>query len=325
MQCHVLNLVAFFAVAASPALAADSAAAYPDRPIRFIVPQGVGASTDTLSRVLAVQLGEALGQQLVVDNRAGAGGIIGMELGARAAPDGYTLLATATATQVIAPQLYRKLAFDPFKDLQPLSLFGVTQNVLVVHPPLPARSVKEFVALLKSVPNKLNMASAGAGSQSHLAGVQFLLLSGTQAVHVPYKGGGASVAAVFAGEAQFTVTPLPATIAHVRSGRLRALGVGGERRSPQLPEVPTIAEAGVPGYQSTGWVGLMVPQGFPKPIFDKLYTTFLKTMAQPGTRELIERQGGEPVTSTPQEFAKFIRDEWNRFGVAIKAAQLQVE
>jgi tripartite-type tricarboxylate transporter receptor subunit TctC len=325
MHRHALKLLALAALGALPARAADPVQNYPDRPIRFIIPQGIGASTDSLARVLALRLGETLGQQLVADNRPGAAGIIGMELGARAAPDGYTLLATATATQVIAPQLYRKLAFDPFKDLQPVSLFGVTQNVLVVHPPLPAKTVKEFVVLLKSAPNKLNMASAGAGSQSHLAGVQFLLLTGTQAVHVPYKGGGASVAAVFAGEAQFTITPLPATIAHVRSGRLRALGVGGEKRSPQLPELPTIAEAGVPGYQSTGWVGLMAPHGLPKPVFDKLYAAFLKTMAQPETRELIDRQGGEPVTSTPQEFAKFIREEWNRFGAAIKAANLQVE
>jgi len=313
------------AAAALPAPAAEPAQGYPNRPIRLIVPQGVGASTDTLSRTLALKLGETLGQQLVVDNRAGAAGIIGMELGAHAAPDGYTLLATATATQVIAPQLYRKLAFDPFKDLQPISLFAVTQNVLVTTPALAPRSVQELVALLKSAPNKLNMASAGAGSQSHLASVQLLLLTGAQAVHVPYKGGGASVAAVIANESQFTVTPLPATIAHIRSGRLRALGVGGERRSPQLPDVSTIAEAGVPRYQSTGWVGLMAPRGMPKPLVDRIYAALIKTMGQADTKELIERQGGEPVTSTPQAFAQFIREEWDRFGAAIKAANLQIE
>jgi tripartite-type tricarboxylate transporter receptor subunit TctC len=306
-------------------LAADAAAKYPARPIRLVVPQGAGASNDTLSRALSHKLGDALGQQIVVDNRPGAGGLIGMEIAAHSAPDGYTLLASATATQVIAPQLHRKLAFDPFKDLLPISLFGITHNALVVHPSVAAKSVKDFVALVRSAPGKYNMASAGAGSQSHLAGVQLMLAIGAESTHVPYKGGGASVAAVIANESQFTITPLPAVLAHVKAGRLRALGTGGERRSTQLPDVPTIAEAGLPKFQSTGWIGLMAPKGLPQPVFGKVRVALVQAMKQPDTREQIERQGGDPVVSTPEEFAKFIREEWDRFGAAIKAARLKVE
>jgi tripartite-type tricarboxylate transporter receptor subunit TctC len=308
-----------------PCLAADAAASYPARPVRLLVPQGVGASNDTLSRALAGKLGDAMGQQIVVDNRPGAGGLIGMEIAAHSAPDGYTLLASATATQVIAPQLHRKLAFDPFKDLLPISLFGITQNALTVHPSVPAKSVKEFITLTRSAPGKLNMASAGAGSQSHLAGVQLMLAIGVETTHVPYKGGGASVAAVIANESQFTITPLPAVLTHVKSGRLRALGTGGERRSTQLPDVPTIAEAGLPKFQSTGWIGLMAPRGLPQTVFGKVRAALLQAMQQPDTREQIERQGGDPVVSSPEEFAKFIREEWDRFGQAIKAARLKVE
>lgn len=305
--------------------AADGTAKYPSKPIRLIVPQGAGASNDTVSRVMAVKLGELLGQPLVIDNRPGAGGIIGMEIGAHAVADGYTLLATGTANVVISPQLYKKLAFDPLKDLLPVTLFAMTQNGLVVHPSLPAKSVKELIALAKAAPGKLNMASAGAGSQSHLAAVQFTLLTATNAVHVPYKGGGASVAAVIANESQFHITPLPATLTHIKSGRLRALGVGGLKRATQLPDVPTISEAGVAGFQSTGWVGMLAPKGLPKPIFDKLHAALVKVMSQSDTREQIERQGADPAATTPAEFTKFLAEEWARFGTAIKAAGLKIE
>ncbi len=315
-----------FALATTPCAAlAQTADHYPNRPIRLLVPQGVGASNDTLARALAGKFGEALGQQMVVDNRPGAGGLIGMELAAQAAPDGYTLLTTATATQVIAPQLHKRLAFDPFKDLLPVSLFGITNNIMVVHPALPAANVKEMIAHVRNSGGKLNMASAGAGSQSHLASVQFLLAIGAEATHVPYKGGGASVAAVIANESQFTITPLPATLAHVNGGRLRALASGGEKRASQLPSVPTFIEAGLTGFQSTGWIGLMTPKGMPRPLFERVRGGFLKAMAHPDARVQIQRQGGEPVTSTPEEFATFIRAEWARFGTAIRAAKLKLE
>ncbi len=306
------------------ATAAETAAAYPSKPLRLIIANTTGTSVDTLARVMGVRIGEALGQQVVSDNRGGAGGIIGAELAAHAAPDGYTLLINSTGMQVITPQIYKKLNYHPVNDFAPLSLFAVTQNMLVVHPSLPVNGVKELIAYAKANPGKLNMSNAGSGFQSHLACVLFTHATGIEVHHVPYKGG-ASLIAVMGNESQFTIAPGPAVLAHVRSGRLRALATGGEQRSSITPELPTISEAGVPGYVSTGWSGLMVPKGVPRPIFDKLYATLVRVISNPATRELLERQGGEPVTSTPAEFTKFINAEYARFGEAIRLARLKVE
>lgn len=321
---RVLVVCGFLHALVAPA-AAEQSPDYPNRPIRLIIPQGIGASTDNLARVLAVRLADVFGQQVVVDNRSGASGMIGLELTARAAPDGYTLLGTSAGIQVVAPQLHRKLPFDPFADFAPISLFAATQNALAVHPSVPAKSVKEFIALAKASPGKLNMASAGAGTQSHVAGVQFSLAAGIDSVHVPYKGGGALAAALLSNESQFTVTPLPGVLPHIRSGRLRALGTGGEKRSAQLPDVPTLAESGLPGYQSTGWTGLLAPKGTPRPIIDKVRSALLKVLSQPDVRAQIEQQGADIVTSTPEQFAKFMREEWDRAAVAIKAAKIRIE
>jgi tripartite-type tricarboxylate transporter receptor subunit TctC len=297
---------------------------YPTKPIRLIIANTTGTSVDTLARVLGVRLGEELGQQVVSDNRAGAGGLIGAEIVANSPPDGYTLLISSTGRQVITPQIYKKLNYDPIKSFAPLSLFAVTQNILVVNPTLPVNSVKELIAYAKANPGKLNMSNAGSGFQSHLAGVLFVHATGIDVHQVPYKGG-ASLIAVIANESQFTIAPSPAVMAHVRSGRMRALASGGEKRSPQTPDLPTISEAGVPGYVSTGWAGLMAPKGVAKPIFDKLYASLVKVVNQPATRELLERQGGDPVTTTPAEFIKLINEEYARFGEAIKLANLKVE
>jgi len=297
---------------------------YPTKPIRLIIANTTGTSVDTLARVLGVRLGEELGQQVVSDNRAGAGGLIGAEIVANSPPDGYTLLISSTGMQVITPQIYKKLNYDPIKSFAPLSLFAVTQNILVVNPTLPVNSVKDLIAYAKANPGKLNMSNAGSGFQSHLAGVLFVHATGIDVHQVPYKGG-ASLIAVIANESQFTIAPSPAVMAHVRSGRMRALASGGEKRSPQTPDLPTISEAGVPGYVSTGWAGLMAPKGVAKPIFDKLYASLVKVVNQPATRELLERQGGDPVTTTPAEFIKLINEEYARFGEAIKLANLKVE
>jgi tripartite-type tricarboxylate transporter receptor subunit TctC len=303
-----------------PAAGAATATQYPNKPIRLIVPQQAGSSNDTLSRVMANFLGEALGQQVVVDNRAGVGGIIGMEIGATAVPDGYTLIAMATA-QVISPHLQRKLAYDTFRDFAPISLFGSTANVFVAHPSLAAANPKEFVALAKSRPGQINMASAGPGSQSHLAGVMFSLLSGINVLHVPYKGAGASVSAVLGNEAQFSVTPLPATVGHIKSGRLKALALSARKRAQDLPEIPTFIEQGF-NFESSGWNGLIAPRAVPKPVLDLLHTTLSKVAATPAFREQMTRQGAEVVVNTPQEFAQFIRREFDWFGPAVKAANL---
>ena len=305
-------------------LAADTAAKYPTKPIRLIIANTTGTSVDTLARVLGVRLGEELGQQVVSDNRGGAGGLIGAEIVARSVPDGYTLLISSTGMQVITPQIYKKLNYDPIGDFAPLSLFAVTQNILVTNPGLPVSSVKELIAYAKANPGKLNMSNAGAGFQSHLAGVLFTHATGIDVHQVPYKGG-ASLIAVIGNESQFTIAPGPSVISHVRSGRLRALATGGEKRSPQTPDLPTISEAGVPGYVSTGWAGLMAPKGVAKPVFDKLYATLVRVVNNPATRELLERQGGDPVTNTPAEFVRFIKEEYARFGEAIRLAKLKVE
>ncbi len=319
--CSIAAVATLFLATAAPAA---EPAAYPLKPIRIIIAQTTGTSVDTLARVLAMRMGEELGQQIVADNRGGAGGIIGAEIAARSAPDGYTLLVSSTGMQVITPQIFRKLNYDPLGDFAPLSLFAVTQNILVVNPSLPLNSVKELVAYAKANPGKLNMANAGAGFQSHLAGVLFTNMAGIDARHVPYKGG-ASLIAVMGNESQFTIAPGPSVMAHIRSGRLRALATGGEKRSPLTPELPTIMEAGVAGYVSTGWAGLMAPKALPRPLFDKLYATLVKVMKDPATRELMERQGGDPVVTTPQEFVRFIQEEYARFGTAIKLAGLKVE
>jgi tripartite-type tricarboxylate transporter receptor subunit TctC len=317
-------LVACCALQHAVALATDSAINFPTKPIRLIIANTTGTSVDTLARVLGVRLGEELGQQVVSDNRGGAGGIIGAEIAAHSPPDGYTLLISSTGMQVITPQIYKKLNYHPVNDFAPLSLFAVTQNILVANPTLPVNSVKELIAYAKANPGKLNMSNAGSGFQSHLAGVLFVHATGIDVQQVPYKGG-ASLIAVIGNESQFTIAPGPSVMAHVRSGRLRALATGGDKRSPQTPDLPTISEAGVPGYVSTGWAGMMAPKGMAKPVFDKLYATLVKVVHNPATRELLERQGGDPVTNTPAEFVKFINDEYARFGDAIRLAKLKVE
>jgi len=306
------------------AVGADLAASYPNRPVRLIIANTTGTSVDTLSRVMAQKLGEELGQQIVADNRGGAGGTIGAEIASQAVPDGHTLLISSTGMQVIAPQIYRKLAYHPTNDFAPISLFAITQNIMVINPGLPFKSVQDIVANAKANPGKLRMSNAGSGFQSHLAGVLFTHMAGIDVLHVPYKGG-ASLIAVLSNESQFTIAPGPAVMGHVRSGRLRALATGGEKRSPITPELPTIAESGVPGYVSTGWSGLMAPKKTPQPVLDKIHRALTRTVNDPVTRKQMEAQGGEPVTSSGAEFLRFINEETRRFAQAIKLADLKVE
>lgn len=328
MRITLARSAIVFAVAASFAttagIAADKTSTYPNRPVRLIVANTTGTAVDTLARVLATKMGEELGQQMVCDNRAGAGGTIGAEIASQSAPDGYTLLVSSTGMQSIAPQIYKKLNYHPVKDFQPISLYAITQNLLIVNPNFSAKTVKELIATAKANPGKFNMANAGSGFQSHLAGVLFTHMAGIDVVHVPYKGG-ASLVAVMGNEAQFTIAPAPAVMGHVRAGRLRALASGGEKRSQLTPELPTISEAGVPGYVSTGWAGIMAPKATPKPILDKLHATMVKVLNDPQTREQMERAGGEPLSSTPQEMLRVIDEDYARMGQAIKLAKLKVE
>ncbi len=322
---------AYFACAALAALGAAHAAAasepassYPSKPVRLIVAQGTGSSVDNLGRVLAARLTEEWSRQVIVDNRGGAGGTIGAEIVSRAAPDGYTLLMASTAMQVISPQLYKGLTYHPTKDFAQVSLIASTQNVLVMNPKMPFRTVKELIAYAKANPGKLNMANAGSGFQSHLAGVLFTNMANIDVLHVPYKGG-TSTTMVAAGESHLTFVPLPSVIAQIRAGRLLPLATGGEKRSKALPDVPTVIEAGVPGYVSTGWAGIATPKGISKPLFDKIYATLIKVMTDPTTQELFERQGAETMTSTPEEMLKHINAEYARFAQAIKIAGLKMQ
>ena len=319
-----VSLAALAMTAAAALHAADPAAGYPVRPIRVVIAQEAGSSIDTNVRALTRLLGEALGGTLVVDNRPGAGGTLGIAMGAGAAPDGYTLVGVGSP-QMIAPFAFRKLGYDLFRDFVPLARYVVSHNVFVVSPAMPAGSVKEFTDMAKSRPGALNMSTAGPGSASHLAGALFNKLAGIQAVQVPYKGGGAAVIAIIANESQYLITPMPAVLAQIRAGRIRALAVGGEHRAPQLPQVPTVDEAGVAGYRSVGWSGLMMPHGTPAAVTTKVAEKLTIVLAMNTVREQLLEAGGEPGLLTGDAFATFMRDDMARFGIAAKAADLKVE
>src|SRR5690349_20452795 len=306
------------------AAASEAASAYPSKPVRLIVAQGTGSSVDNMGRLLAARLTEEWGKQVIVDNRGGAGGTIGAEIAARAAPDGYTLLMSSTAMQVISPQIYKDLTYHPTKDFRQVSLIANTQNVLVINPNQPYKSVKEMLAYAKANPGKINMANAGSGFQSHLAAVLFTHMANIDVLHVPYKGG-TSTTMVAAGESHATIVPLPSVIGQLRAGRLLPIGTGGEKRSTLLKDVPTIAESGVPGYVSTGWAGIATPKAVPQPLFDRIYASLVKTMNDPATRVLFEKQGAEVITSTPEQMLAHINAESARFTTAIKAAGLKVQ
>jgi len=313
--------LAFAVITAAPALAADPAQNYPIRPIRFVIAQTPGSSIDAMGRVVTTKMSELLGQQLVVDNRTGAGGTIGAGIVAHSEPDGYTLFGVATASQVIGPRLYAKLTtYDPFRDFAPISMFAVTENILVVNPKTPFKSVKDLIAYAKANPGKLNWSNAGSGFQSHLAGVLFTYMAKIEVLHVPYKGAGASLNAAIAGESLVTLVPAPSVMGHVRSGRLRALAMGGEKRSPIIPDIPTVIESGVPGFISNGWAGVTSPVKTPAAIRRKLYDTVVAAMKDPATNAAMIKLGAEPMATTPEQFAAVIKRDWKLFGDAIRVS-----
>jgi len=321
----VLSAAAFCSLYAGQ-ISAQSAKDYPNRPIRLIVPQTAGSSTDTMSRVLTVKLAELLGQQIVVDNRTGAGGVIGASIVASAEPDGYTLLNAATPSQVIGPQLYKSVTrYEPLKAFTPLGKFAVTQNVLIAYQKAPFNSVKELIAYAKANPGKLNWGNAGIGFQSHLAGVLFTYQAKINVLHVAYKGAGPMVTGVISGESQVTLGPAPAWMTHVQAGRARALAMAGEKRSILWPDLPTISESGLPGFVSDGWAGLMAPRGLPKPLADKLYATLAKAVNDPATNDALKKIGAEPALSPPAEFSALIEKDWKVYGEAIRIANVKVE
>jgi len=304
--------------------AAAAAQDYPSRPVRMLVPNAPGSSVDTMTRILSVKLGEALGQSVVVENRDGAGGLIGMDVGRNAKPDGYTLIGASNGSMLIAPQLKKNAPYDAINDFAHIGSFAVTPNVLVVNPELPVRSVKELIEYAKANRASINMASAGIGSQSHLGGVLLLALANIESLHVPHKGGGPSVNSVVAGQTHWTITPAPAVMSFVRNGRLRALGHSLPRRSAMLGELAPVAET-VPGYDYSGWAGIVAPKGTPGQIVDKVHAAMVKALATQEVREGLATQGAEVFATSPEEFRKFLAQEIASTVNVIKAAQLQPE
>ncbi len=324
--CQYL-ILAFFTLSASAssyAASADTAKDYPDRPIRVIVPNAPGSSVDTLNRILVSKLGGILGQPLISDNRAGAGGVIGMEIAKAALPDGYTLISASTAASTVAVLLQKKPTYDPVKDYEHVVQFAATPNVLIAHPAVPVKSVRDLIDYSKGKQGQFNMASAGAGSQSHLSGVYFMQAAKFESLHVPYNGGGPSVASVVAGESQWSLTPAPAVMTLVKAGRLRALGHSLPKRSALLGDMPAIAET-IPGFDYSGWQGIMVPKGTPKPIIEKLRAAIIRTANLPEVKELVAAQGTEVVTGTSQEFTKVVRDSMAQNALVVKAVGLKAE
>ncbi len=310
------------AVAAIPTAAAGQA--YPSKPIRFVAAFPAGGPSDIVSRAIAKRMAEVMGQPVVVENRTGAGGNIGAEFVAKAPPDGYTVLLGGSYV-TIAPSLYRKLAFDPVKDFAPIGLIVSNQYVLVVHPSVPAKSVKDLIRVAKAQGGKLNYGSAGIGSPPHLAGELFKTMAGVSAAHVPYKGATPALIDLMGGHIDFYFGGVSGALPHIKSEKVRALGVTSLKRSSQLPQVPTIAEAALPGYDIATWFGLLAPAGTPKDVVGRLNGVITGIVNEPEMKAYLVGQGVDPVTNTPEQFAVFIQGEIPKFAKIIKAAGIQPE
>ncbi len=315
MRKH-LFLLTSLCFASSVALAQ----AYPNRPIRLIIPLSAGGTTDTPGRIIAQKLGEALGQQVVVDNRPGAGGTLGTDMAAKAKPDGYTLLLTSSA-HVIGPHLYKKLPYSVLEDFMPISRVAQGPYVMVVHPSVSAKTVPEFIAQAKAEPGKIDYASSGNGSFQHLVGAFFTSMAGIELTHVPYKGSGPATQDLVGGTVKVSFTGTPIALPHVKAGRLRALAVTSSKRSPEMPDVPTVAEAGgaaMAGYEAVIWLGLLAPIGTPPEIVQKLNRELAKLLADPEAQKAIRATGVEVAPSTPEEFAAQLKAESDKWGKVVK-------
>jgi tripartite-type tricarboxylate transporter receptor subunit TctC len=297
---------------------------YPSKPIQMVVPFAAGSVTDILARIVAQRLGEALGQNVIVDNKPGADGNIGAAFAAAAPADGYTLLMGAASTNAINPSLHKNLRFDPLRDFAPITNVATVPNVLVVGPQVSARNVKEFIEAARS--QKLTFASSGAGGSMHLSGELFKASTRTpDLLHIPYKGGSAPVTDVMGGRVSAMFCNLPLCLQHIRAGKLTALGVTSPKRSPLLPETPTIAEAGVPGYTVEGWFGLFAPAAVPKPIIQRLNAEVVKILNEPKVKEQLLAQGAEPAASSPEEFTAFVKKEHDRWARIIQDANITLQ
>lgn len=291
---------------------------YPVKAVRLVLGFPPGDGVDTVTRIVSAKLGEIWGRQVIVDNRPGAGGTIGADIAAKATADGYTLLVCTTATHAIGPALYKKLPYEHIKDFAPVSLISATANVLVVHPSVPVHTVTEFIHYAKAKSGKISYGSAGVGSTLHLSMELLKTMTGINVVHVPYKGGAPAVADLLGGQVQAMFGALPLQLPHIKAGKMRALGVTSAKRSPQLPDVPTLAESGVPGFEVTLWQGVCAPAAVPKPILSKLNADTVKALNMPDLRQRLAEQGVEAAPSTPADFAAFIRSETIKWAKVVK-------
>ncbi len=319
-----INELCIFVALAGAATLAAAQTTYPTRTVRLIVPSSPGGGTDISARILAPQLAQFLGQQVIVENRAGAGTMIGGEAVARAAPDGYTLL-MGVSTLAINPAMYKKMPYDALKDLAPVSQVVALSNVLVIHPSLPPRNLKEFVAFAKARPGQINFASAGVGTSPHLSMELLLVLGKLNMLHIPYKGSGPGVTDLLAGHVPVMMPNMLSAQSHIKSGRLRALGVTGAKRAPGADDIPTIAEAGVPGYEAVQWYGVLAPAATPRDIVVKLHTGIVRATQNPEVRQRLLNDGAEPVGSSPEQFSAYLRSETEKWAQVIKAAGIKPE
>ena len=310
-------IILFALTAAAPQAA--NAQAYPSKPLRMIVPFTPGGSTDVIARVIAQKIGEAMGTQVLIDNRPGAGGNIGVELAAKSPPDGYTLVMGHIGTMAVNPSLYKRLPYDPLRDFAPVALVALVPNLLAVHPALPVKNVKELIALARANPGRLNYGSSGAGGTPYLAVEYFKLAAKLDITHIPYKGAAPMAADLAGGQVEMTITGIPSLLPFVKSNRVRVLAVTTAQRIAFMPEVPTIAEAALPGFEAVSWYGVLAPAATPKEIVARLNSEIVKAVANPDTAERLSGEGANPSAGTPEQFGSFIRSEITRWGKVIKA------
>ncbi len=318
LRTLMLSTLAFASLSAG-------AQAFPTKPMKIIVPFPPGAATDTLARTVAQKMQEAFGQPVIVENKAGATGTIGSSMVAASPADGYTLLMATTSTHGIAPNLYKKPPYDPVKDFEPVSLVGWAPNVLAANPALPANNVKELIALAKAQPGKLTFASSGSGSSIHLAGELFKSMAGVDMLHVPYKGAAPALADLIGGQVDIMFDTVAQSLPQIKAGRLKALAVTTAKRSTALPDVPTVSEAGLAGYEMAAWIGLLAPAGTPKDIVDKLYREVVKITRAPEVQARMTAAGVELVATTPAEFLNILATEQAKYAKVMKDAGMKQE
>jgi len=320
MLRHSVLVALIAAVFAAPAAAQP----YPSKPIRMVVISPPGGTTDILSRALAQHMTDGLGQSVVTDNRPGGGGILASEIVAHANPDGHTLLYTHTSHSVL-PSLHEKLPYDPLRDFQPITRLALFPGALIVNNNVPVRNVKELIALAKAQPGKLNYAAGTTGASAHLSGELFKTMAGVNIVHIPYKGTAAQLTSVIAGESQLTFASLPAALPHVQSGRVRALAIGSAKRSPTLPNLPTVAESGLPGFDVSAWNGILAPRGTPRAIVDKLNAEIHRIAQLSEVKKRAAEQGAELAVDTPEQFGAYIKAQIEKWGKVVRASGMRAD